>query len=91
MRSIGIRELRQDASRFLRMVEAGQTLQVTDRGRAIALLVPVPQEDVLEALVAAGRAEPATGDLLDLGSPVAPTVGVPLPSANLARSRKAER
>jgi len=91
MRSIGIRELRQQASRFLRMVEAGQTLQVTDRGRAIALLVPVPEQSVLDALIAAGRAEPAAGDLLDLDPPMPPAKGVPLPSASLARARQKER
>ncbi len=91
MRSIGIRELRQQASRFLRMVEAGQSLQVTDRGRAIALLVPVPQESVLNALIAAGRAEPAAGDLLDLDPPLPPVKGVARPSAQLARVRDQER
>ncbi len=91
MRSIGIRELRQQASRFLRMVEAGQSLQVTDRGRAIALLVPVPQETVLNTLIAAGRAEPAAGDLLDLDRPLPPVKGVKLPSAQLARGRDQER
>ncbi len=91
MRSIGIRELRQQASKFLRLVQAGQTLQVTDRGRAVALLVPVPQESVLETLIAAGRAEPAAGDLLDLDPPLPPVKGVPLPGASLARARKSER
>ena len=91
MRSIGIRELRQQASRFLRMVEAGQTLQVTDRGRAVALLVPMPRENVLDGLVVAGRAEPAVGDLLDLDAPVTPAKGVPLPSVSLARARDGRR
>ncbi len=91
MRSIGIRELRQQASRFLRMVEGGQTLQVTDRGRAIALLTPVPQKSVLDALVAAGRAEPAVGDLLELDPPLPPAKGVPLPSVSLERARAQER
>jgi len=41
MDAIGVRELRQNASRYLARVAAGQTLRVTDRGRPVALLVPV--------------------------------------------------
>ncbi len=41
MRSIGIRELRQQASKHLRDVERGETIEVTDRGRPVALLVPI--------------------------------------------------
>ncbi|HCO03412.1 MAG TPA: prevent-host-death family protein, partial [Actinobacteria bacterium] len=33
MASVGIRELRQRASELLRRVEAGETIEVTDRGR----------------------------------------------------------
>jgi antitoxin (DNA-binding transcriptional repressor) of toxin-antitoxin stability system len=91
MKSIGIRELRHQASRFLRMVEGGQTLQVTDRGRAIALLVPVPQVSPLEALIATGRATAAVGDLLELDPPLAPAKDVPLPSVSLSGARDVER
>jgi prevent-host-death family protein len=56
MRSIGLRELRQHASRYLRLVQSGHSLQVTDRGRAIALLVPIPGGSLVDQLVAAGRA-----------------------------------
>jgi prevent-host-death family protein len=38
MTRIGIRELRQRASDYLRRVEAGETIEVTDRGRPVALL-----------------------------------------------------
>ncbi len=91
MRSIGIRELRQQASRFLRLVRAGQSIRVTDRGRAIALLVPIPLVEGIEALIAAGHAEPAVGDVLQLGAPLRPIKGVPLPSQSLRRARAHER
>jgi len=55
MRSIGIRELRQQASRHLRDVERGETIEVTDRGRPVALLVPVPRAGTAERLIASGR------------------------------------
>jgi prevent-host-death family protein len=91
MMTIGIRELRQHASRFLRLVEQGETVQVTDRGRPVALIVPVPSTGPIEALEVAGRLERGRGDLLDLGDPLPPAEGVALPSAVLARARDDER
>nr|MDQ3037244.1 type II toxin-antitoxin system prevent-host-death family antitoxin [Myxococcota bacterium] len=38
---IGIRELKNQTSAVLRRTRAGETITVTDRGRAVALLVPV--------------------------------------------------
>lgn len=91
MRSIGIRELRQRASEYLRLVESGETVEVTDRGRPIALLVPIPAHDPIERLEAAGRMTRAEGDLLELGDPLPPAAGRPLPSEVLAGMRADER
>jgi prevent-host-death family protein len=91
MRSIGIRQLRQQASRFLREVECGETIEITDRGRPVALLVPVPIVDRIEAFVASGRLLPAAGDLLELGPPLEPARGAPLPSEALAAARADEQ
>ena len=91
MKRIGVRELRQNASRYLREVERGDSIEVTDRGRPVALLVPVPAGSGLDALVANGRLTPATGDLLELGEPLDPVVGAPLPSEALAEARADER
>ena len=44
MRRIGIRELRQNASEYIRLVKAGETIEVTDRGAPVALLTPLPDE-----------------------------------------------
>ena len=91
MRSIGIRELRQQASKHLRDVEGGETIEVTDRGRPVALLVPVPSGSAVERLIASGRMVPGKGDLLALGEPLEPEPGVPLPSVVLAELRANER
>jgi prevent-host-death family protein len=91
MRKIGIRELRQQASRFLRDVERGETFEVTDRGRPVALLVPVRNGDRIESLLASGRLVEAAGDLLELGEPLEPARGALLPSEALARARADER
>lgn len=91
MRSIGIRELRQKASEYLRLVESGETVEVTDRGRPIAMLVPILAQDPLEQLVSAGRITSAAGDLLELGDPLPPATGKPLPSGVLDGMRADER
>ena len=91
MLSIGIRELRQQASKYLRRVEGGETIEVTDRGRPVARLVPVSRETGLEELAASGRLAPATGDLLELGEPLEPVPCAPLPSEALADARADER
>ncbi len=55
----GIRELRNNLSRFLDAVKRGEELVVTDRGRAIARIVPVERPRAFDALVAEGLIEPA--------------------------------
>ncbi len=67
---VGVRELRQNLSVYLERVQNGEALRVTDRGRVVALLSPLPSDaTALEALIAAGRATPASGGLTDLGPP----------------------
>ncbi|MBN7567108.1 prevent-host-death family protein [Mycobacteroides abscessus] len=69
METIGIRELRQNASPYLARVEAGETLGVTNNGRLVARLVPVEAaERTHEALVGAGVLVPASRptNLLDI-------------------------
>lgn len=53
---VGIAELRQNLSVYLRRVAQGETLRVTDHGHPVALLRPVPQSDspVLDRLEAEG-------------------------------------
>jgi len=91
MRAIGIRELRQHASRYLRDVERGETIEVTDRGRPVARLVPIASETQLDDLVASGRLALADGDALELGPPVAAAPGERLPGEVVASLRSDER
>ncbi|MEA2182396.1 MAG: hypothetical protein QOF69_1581 [Solirubrobacteraceae bacterium] len=61
MERIGVRELRQHASRYLDRVKAGETVEVTERGRLVALLVPPdPATSARQRLIASGRLIPAT-------------------------------
>ncbi len=95
MRTIGVRELRQQASKYLREVERGETFEVTNGGRPEALLTPLPEVGPLEQMRRSGRIKPAEGDLLevmcDLGLPREPTPGLPLPSEVLDQMRADER
>lgn len=64
---VGVRELRQNLSVYLERVIAGESLEVTDRGRAVALLVPLrPGATLVDRLVASGRAIPARRQVGDL-------------------------
>jgi len=90
MTRVGIRELRQRASELLRLVEQGETIEVTDRGRPVALLTPLPEGSPYERLLAAGEIEPAAGHIDDLPPPL-PSRGNELPSQVLARLRRDER
>ncbi len=91
--SIGIRELRQHASRYLRLVEERrEPIEITDRGRPVAYLTPVPPPSSrIEQLRASGRIRPAKGSWRDLGPPIEPAPGAPLPSQVLAEMREDER
>lgn len=91
MSRIGIRELRQKASEYLRRVEAGETIEVTDRGRPIALLTPIPQVSPLARLRASGEIERAEGNLDDLPQPLDLSDDLEAPSAVLERLRDDER
>jgi prevent-host-death family protein len=60
MTRIGIRELRQHASRYIEQVKAGEVIEVTERGKLVALLVsPKPAVAVRDRLIASGRLVPA--------------------------------
>jgi prevent-host-death family protein len=85
---VGVRELRQNLSVYLRRVTSGETLEVTERGRAVAILAPLPEASTpLGQLVASGRARAPAGDLLDLGAPPGDSVSTRL-SETLAEDRE---
>jgi prevent-host-death family protein len=55
-RTVGIAELRQNLSHYLRRVEDGERLLVTDRNRPVAELGPPPSTGAaLDRLIAEGR------------------------------------
>jgi prevent-host-death family protein len=91
MATVGIRELRQRASELIRRVERGETIEVTDRGRPVAVLAPLPNRGPLEHLRVAGELTAAQGRVDDLPEPLPLPPGHEAPSAVLARLRRDER
>jgi prevent-host-death family protein len=87
---IGIRELRQHASIYVDLAERGYTVDITNRGRLVARLVPATEPgSPLERLIAAGIIEPAEegGGVGDLEPYPAPPTGGPTASEILSQLR----
>ena len=78
MRSVGVRELRQNLSRYLQDVKAGEALLVTERGREVARLIPSGvRDDPIARLAAERGATLPRGSLRGVGAGLAPAVGPP--------------
>jgi prevent-host-death family protein len=89
MEQIGVRELRQNASRYLAQVaERRESIEITDHGRPVARLVPVVNDD-WSNLIAAAEVTPAdpTVDIRDFE----PVAGAESGSGILQRLRDGER
>jgi prevent-host-death family protein len=56
---IGIRELRQDASRVIALVESGASITITRHGKPVAVINP-PKKSKLDILIERGAITPAT-------------------------------
>lgn len=95
MERIGVRELRQHASRWLRRVAEGETYEITVRGVPVARLSPVaPPGGVLERLAAEGLVTLATEDLhevMERLEPIEIPPGEQSLSERLAELRRDER
>jgi prevent-host-death family protein len=87
--TVGIRALQQNASAIVRRAAAGEIVEITDRGRAVALLVPLASDNVA-AMVAAGVVRPARLAVRDLPEPLPAGSGQSLTSI-LAEQRADER
>ena len=86
MAEVGIRALKQNATAVVAAAAAGAHVTITDRGRPVAQLTPIPASQ-LQRLVEAGRARPARRSLADVPMPEPG----PSLSAELAAMRDVER
>ena len=57
---VGIRDLRNHLSKYLDQVQRGQEVVVTDRGRAVARVVPLSEQRRIDRLIADGVVTPGT-------------------------------
>src|SRR5215472_7682595 len=92
-RRIGIRELRQHASVYVDLVERGYTVDITNRGRLVAQMIPVRDpESPLERWIARGVIERAEdqGSVLEIDPYTGTAGGQPTASQALAELRAAE-
>jgi prevent-host-death family protein len=85
MDRVGVRELRRQASAILRRVAEGETFEVTDRGRAVAILLQALPAG-LARLEREGLLRRGEGDLLDLAPKPLPA-GARRPSDLVAEGR----
>lgn len=89
---IGLRELRQHASRYVDMVEQGASIDVTKRGRTVARLIPASADVDLADLVGAGELTmPEDPDDLLAVRPAPPVTEGHSVSEELRRLREEER
>ena len=93
MQRIGVRELRQNASRYLELVKAGETVEVTERGELIALLAPPgASRSTRDRLIASGRLVPAASPSGRLRAPRPLPIGDGEPTnQELLDAERAER
>jgi antitoxin (DNA-binding transcriptional repressor) of toxin-antitoxin stability system len=84
MTSTGIRELKDNLSRYIRRIEAGERFAITAHGRVVAELVPpgakAPGTSRFDELVASGVIRPP----LEVGDPTEDWPDIALPAGTAA-------
>lgn len=97
MDQIGVRELRQNASKYLDRVKRGESIEVTERGVPVAVIGPVPtvrksrvQELIDEGLITPGRGDVAAWLAANPPVPVKPDYSGPS-IADILEEQRGER
>jgi prevent-host-death family protein len=52
MIEVSVRELKSRLSHYLRMLEGGEQIKITRRGKTVGTIIPTPEEDRLRAKLA---------------------------------------
>lgn len=89
-RRVGIRALQQNASAVVSRAAEGELIEVTDRGRPVAMLGPL-RRSALAALVEAGLARPARRRWADVAPALSAGPGPISLGQHLAEARADER
>ena len=87
---VGVRELRQNLSVYLRRVENGETLDVTEHGHLVARMTPAlgSEMPILDRMIAEGRATAALRPYDELPDPIHLPAGSPSLSTTLMEMRE---
>ena len=91
MERVGVRELRQNLSVYLRRVRRGEALEVTERGHPVAILQPlVAPDDAFTRLEAKGiPVRRGAGNLAELPPPS--KVSLPRPLSEVLEETREDR
>ncbi len=89
MKTVGIRELKQNASAVVAQVAAGEPVRITSRGQAVAQIVPLSGSP-LAGMVKSGRARLARRKISSLAPPLTRRPGASVLSEVLAEMRDSE-
>lgn len=87
---VGVRALQQNASEVVKRAAAGEIIDITDRGRLVARIVPAHLRG-MEALRSAGLVREATRKPADLPPPIPLEPGQKTLGEILAEQREHER
>lgn len=91
MESVGIREMRQNLSRYAQRARRGESFLITDRGREVAQLTPAPAHaSAVDRLVAQRGARRGHGNLSDVLRELPEAIPGP-PSSKVIEELRAER
>lgn len=88
MVSVGIRELKNGLSRYLKRVRKGETIVITDRGEPIARIIPAGIPEHIARLIAEGRVSWSGKKFVPPANPVKPKPGSRLTSDIISEDRR---
>jgi prevent-host-death family protein len=89
MKTVGVRELKNRLSEYIRRARSGESVLVTDRGQVVAELTP-PGHGATDASVPAGLLTLARRQLLVVGAPATSDLYPALPRTGRRRRTAAQ-
>jgi len=100
MRAVGIREVKNRLSEFLRLVREGESVLITDRGKVVAQILPPPaylgtahesEQEALTRLARAGHLRSGQGTPISAQAPPLPPPATPVDLAAVLAETRGDR
>lgn len=89
MKTVGVRELKNRLSEYIRQARSGESVLVTDRGHVVAQLTP-PTPGAADPTIPAGLVALARRRLLDIGAPAGSDLYPALPRSGRRKRTAAQ-